>query len=320
MTFFPSIYLHDNQTDTDFSIAPFGELKVADLVHLIGGSHEGSTIDAIRWSTTLANGGTITISGGVATLRTNITADASALLNSLKIGRFLNGAHNIYVAGIRLGDTGIANNIRRWGVFDDSNGLFFELAGTAIGIVIRKNGSDTRITSFNGITAFVLDTNFHVYEIIYSAGSARFLQDRKLIHKYSNTSSAVCDKMGLKLGAENKNINGATDDIILDVRGSAIYRFGSQNPRPIFRRISTAETAVVLKIGPGTLQRVIINKKGLASATLTLYDGIDATGTIIAIIDTNDTAGGYLEYNGDFNIGLTFTSTSNPGDITILFD
>lgn len=44
---------------------------------------------------------------------------------------------------IRCGDTGKANNVRRWGYFDDDNGAFFELDGTEMCVVIRSKVSGT---------------------------------------------------------------------------------------------------------------------------------------------------------------------------------
>jgi hypothetical protein len=54
---------------------------------------------------------------------------------------------------IQIGDTGKANVVRRWGYFDEENGLFWELDGTTLYAVQRSSttGSvvDTRVAQAN---------------------------------------------------------------------------------------------------------------------------------------------------------------------------
>ena len=51
------------------------------------------------------------------------------------------------------GDSGKANNVRRWGLFDDENGVFWELDGTTINVVVRSNvtgtPTDTKVAQAN---------------------------------------------------------------------------------------------------------------------------------------------------------------------------
>lgn len=71
----------------------------------------------------------------------------------------------------------------------------------------------------------------------------------------------------------------------------------------------------LIKAGPGLLGSVAINTAGTAT-TLTLRDGTDNTGSIIAVIDTG--AQGSLQYGIPFTIGLyAVTAGSSPADITI---
>lgn len=92
---------------------------------------------------------------------------------------------------VRHGDVGKTGNRRRWGYFDDDNGVFFELDGTDLYVVLRSNVSgsvvDTRIaqSDFNkdrldgsGNIEFTLDiTSANIYWIDLQwlgAGRIRF--------------------------------------------------------------------------------------------------------------------------------------------------
>lgn len=83
----------------------------------------------------------------------------------------------------------------------------------------------------------------------------------------------------------------------------------------LYKHISTNTTTLV-KTGPGVLSSVVINKAGASANIATVYDGIDATGTVIAIIDT--TVARPLEYNVAYLVGLTIvTATGTAADLTI---
>ena len=88
-----------------------------------------------------------------------------------------------------LGDTGKANVRRRWGYFDEENGLFWELDGTTLYVVVRSNSTgsvvDTRVAqadwnrdTLDGTQFFTLDvTKTNLYWIDFQwlgVGIARF--------------------------------------------------------------------------------------------------------------------------------------------------
>ncbi len=101
------------------------------------------------------------------------------------------GVGHLIEITLRHGDSGKAGNRRRWGYFDDDNGVFFELDGTDLYVVVRSNTSgspvDTRIAQTNwntdkldgtGNIAFDMDiTNANIYWIDLQwlgAGRVRF--------------------------------------------------------------------------------------------------------------------------------------------------
>lgn len=308
--------VEDPQTRVSALFDPFRNLVVAEKTRLIGGNSE-VPLDTRRWITSVFSG-TILSSSGLFTLNTNGNVNASASIETTKKARFLSGMTNIYLAGIRLGDTGVVNNIRRFGAYDSNNGAFFELSGTTINCVSRFTGSDTRFSILNGSSSFTKDTNFHVYEIIYAAGSAHFYQDRRLIHSITTPNSSIFNSMHVKAKAENFNSNGSSANTSLFVRGQSICRFGKEDSRPLYYHTSISES-IVLKQGPGTLYRVIVGVKGNGGSTMTLYDNTSATGSIIGVIDLVNTLG-EVNFNLDFDNGLAITTSSTVGDVTVIWD
>ena len=81
---------------------------------------------------------------------------------------------------------------------------------------------------------------------------------------------------------------------------------------------STGTTTI--KSGAGILRRVVINTKGSASNTFTIYDNTSGSGTVIAAIDTVNGVSGHFEYNVAFSTGLTVVNASGTSaDITVIY-
>ena len=82
---------------------------------------------------------------------------------------------------------------------------------------------------------------------------------------------------------------------------------------------STGTTTI--KSGAGILRRVVINTKGSASNTFTIYDNTSGSGTVIAAIDTVNGVSGHFEYNVAFSTGLTVVNASGTSaDITVIYE
>ena len=80
---------------------------------------------------------------------------------------------------------------------------------------------------------------------------------------------------------------------------------------------SAGTAGVLLVTGPGVVQQVNINTAGTAS-TLTLYDGLTAGGTVMAVINTASLRN--LQFVGEFATGLFYVaSTVTPADLTITY-
>ncbi len=82
---------------------------------------------------------------------------------------------------------------------------------------------------------------------------------------------------------------------------------------------STGTTTI--KSGAGILRRVVINTKGSASNTFTIYDNTSGSGTVIAVIDTVNGVSGQFEYGVSFSTGLTVVNaTGTSADITVIYE
>lgn len=83
-----------------------------------------------------------------------------------------------------------------------------------------------------------------------------------------------------------------------------------------FLNIAGATTSTV-KTGAGIFRRVVVNK-GVAAATITVYDNTSAASPIIATITLDATTPRELNFDAAFSTGLTVV-TSGATDITVIF-
>jgi len=108
------------------------------------------------------------------------------------------------------------------------------------------------------------------------------------------------------------------------VSGGAAAPVGPSNPMPTtaadsYRNITTNTTTTV-KSGAGTLVRIVINSKGAAANTATIYDNVAASGTRIGTLDTVSGALASIEYGCAFATGLTIvTATGTAADLTVVY-
>lgn len=311
--------LYDPQTDRYARVTPFRALHVEDTYRLLGGNFTGATLDTQRWNSAVTGVGTVAlVSNGLATMSSGASTTSSSVLNSINVARFLSGTSNFWLSGVRLGDLGIAGNVRRWGVFDANNGLFFQLDGTTLGIVSRTATVDTVVTTFNGINAFTLDTNFRTYEIHYVAGTANFIVDGKVIHTITTTTLPLTAAYDFPIRYENTNTSNSTNVTLL-VRGTSVNRYGNIHSRPLFHNVVAVAETRTLKRGAGTLHRVMVNSRGSGSTTIILYDSTGAATNPIATIDIVNNLGPQ-DFMIDFNNGLTYVTSAANGNVTCIFD
>lgn len=319
----PATILYGADGETALRIVPTQDIAASLRQRLIGDTFKTATLDAALWDQTLSGSGSITPGSGELRIRTGATPNSTALLRSKKRGRFLSGTANVYLVGARLSEAGTADNVRRWGAYDAADGYYFEMDGVVLNAVVLRASVATKVasTAWNVLstTASALDvTLYQRYEILYFGNTAFFVVNGQVRHKFSGQVSAPrTNTLSFPMGHENANSGGSASDVSLFLSGVSVNRFGPEYSRPRFRQFTASGTALV-KSGTGTLHRVVINRQGVAFASLALYDGLDATGEQIADIDLTKVVG-ELPYGVEFSTGL-FASATNPGSVTVVFD
>lgn len=174
------------------TLSGFGSLNVS-TQHALGVYESSSGSYDELYSIVTANGGTSTYdddSHGML-LTTTGAAGSHVKRTTNRYHYYLPGSSNIVLMTIAAGDTGKVNNVRRWGAFDDNDGVFYELNGTTLYAVVRSSASgsvvETRIPrnlwngdplDGTGISGYNLNlTNINIYWIDYQwlgAGRVRF--------------------------------------------------------------------------------------------------------------------------------------------------
>ncbi len=174
------------------TLSGFGSLKVSNARAL--GVYEASldTYEAL-FSTIVASGGATSYTPAESSQVLSVTS-ASGSRSFMLTNRYhyyQPGSSNLFLMTAATGDTGKAGNSRRWGGFDDSDGVFFELQGTTLNVVLRNSTSgavvETRVAQAawngdkldgNGLSGYTMDlTGINVYWIDYQwlgAGRVRF--------------------------------------------------------------------------------------------------------------------------------------------------
>ena len=323
---FASNVLEDPQTYEYINVDRRSELRTATSVMLIGAVQAGSILDTNMWTSTSVGSGTNTVSNAVVILSTGTTANSSSTLSSIFRARFIPGTVNAFHAQVRVPDTGVTNNVRQWGAYNANNGVFFQLNGTTPGIGVRFAGTDTIVTSLNGPYKYVLDTNFHTYEIQYTAENAYFYQDNKLIHTYNSLTTALTANPHLFLGFESTNSGGGTINAPLYVGCSSIMRYGEANARPRYfhpvytSRIQTQSaattagaTTLTISINPTKAGNLLAVAATAIKDTLTITDNLSQTYSTAAY-STDGTDNLYIFYvqNTLANVtSITITSPTN---------
>jgi hypothetical protein len=311
---------------------PQGETRSVVPIRLVGAQFDlngnSGVVDTNFWTPVVdatAQPGTIVQANGAVTLNSGTNAAAYSKLYSVRRARYIGGHSLRFRSNIRLGDTGTADNTRRWGIAYGAtmptitDGAWFQVSGTTFSIVTMLGTTPTVVSSgsFNGNlgASFSLTTNVTIYEIYWTNAAVYFVIGGLLLHKVNALTSTWAATMSPYVYMDNVNSNTLGGSVSMIVRNAVIHRLGPETSAPRYFYQHGANTGQVLKYGPGRLHRVVVNSN--TGTTITLYDATSATNTL-ALINPNQIT--TLEYNIDFYNGLYLVSVGSTIDATIVYE
>jgi hypothetical protein len=296
-------------------LAPNGELAALPLYKLVGDIFTGSALDPNLWMSSLGTGGSATLSGGELTVSTGTTANNATEITSVRVARFSGLAPNKFRSVVQLLDSGVANNLRHWGLWTATSGATFEINGTDFRLVTRKDSVDTTIAngSFNGQygPTFAPGTLAHFYEIIWQPRQVVWLADNKIIHTLNANVTPWTDELHLPIHFGSVNSGGSTTNVSMKIRLATVARFGIPQMLPMSKFVQGLTAGVNLKNSPGNVHGVILS--GITNnSVLTMYDNTSASGTVLWSSGPLTSNGLPFELNmqmDPFHVGLSFSIT-----------
>jgi hypothetical protein len=313
MSNYEEIAIKDSQNLRTIQLASNRELRVAESERVAGGSFEGSVIDTNFWLSTTSNGSSNSQSFAEFSSSSGTTSGSLSLLQSSRVARYKSGNQNVLGCSMLL-SSGVVGNTRRFGLMDTNrnNGFFFYLSDTTFGIGSIKNGTPNLVPSgsFNGNdgSSYVLDTNYHTYEIIYGLTAIDFYIDGILVHKMRGTTGSLSGTMLLRITIENHNASSTSQTAYICSTMMAVQCLSASPTQPISAVIETNGT-FVLKIGNGKLKRILnLDNVGVVN----VYDNTAGSG--VKLLPTMDCARavGTIDCDVTFDNGLTIVSTNTP--------
>ncbi len=176
---------------------------------------------------------------------------------------------------LAMSDSGRAGNIRRWGYYDDNNGIFYELDGTQLNVVLRSNTTGTVIetrvprsqwngdkldgTGLSGLTLDLSKANFWGIDLAWlGVGAVRlgvWAPDgsRWVTHVFTNPGNNLGAYMAtgsLPLRYENFNTQATSGTSELKLICSAVY--AQSKTDYTFWRFSDIERATPIEVTTNT--------------------------------------------------------------------
>lgn len=303
------------------------EMMVAGRVNVFRTETTG-TFDTTLWTAAVVGTGTVGHTTGELDVGTGVTANSTARATTPKLMRQMSGTTQYWISVVRLNNLGSANNVRRWGIYDDNDGFFFELNGTTFNVVSRKSGVDTAVpyASCNGpaVETFNPATdllNMNQFNIFFGGLSCRWQVNGRVLHSIGANAiqSPLTARLTLPFRLESNNSGGSIVNNRVFSRGISFHRVSPSSVAPRYLYTSAIGTTTV-KSGAGTLHRIAFSPSGGSTTVVNVFDAIGAqTNPIGAISIPTGTVTNFVDYGLEFDVGLTVTTTVN-NNLTVIYD
>lgn len=246
-------------TEGEQQLDPKGLTRVSTPTAVLDVKFAGSTNAAVAYAKITGTASETALAAErILAMDVGTVAGDSIVKRSNRYAFFQGGFSSIMETSLAIGDSGKSNVVRRWGYYDDSDGLFFELDGTDLYVVVRGSTTgtvvDTRThqSDWNGDTldgmlgaanpsALLLDVSMMNYYFIdfpgSTAGKIRYgiygPDGRIAVHEifYGNNSTVnFMRTANLPLTWEQFNKSTSASPSRMKTFGGAVLNEGFQTP------------------------------------------------------------------------------------------
>lgn len=310
---------------TQYGSTTFGEARTADPYTLVDIVNKYE-IDTRQYGLQTSTGGSIdhVPEHSAIRLSVNNSSGSSAKLKSHTFYRYQAGKEMVIKQTIYLSDDGYSNQIKRWGFFDNNDGLIWELNSSTFRIVRRTSTSGAVVnnyidqTSWNfdkmdgsGPSRAILDlTKSNIYEIHLAwlgVGIVQFFINGKLVHILDNPNIFIGPYMRtaqLPLNYEIINSDNSNASSITFICASILIQGGSEPEGTTFAAFTTSPIVVSSN---SEIPIITIRPKAI-------YNGIVNRGVLFPFLASISTSGFRISYRIIMNASLTgsnFTSVNS---------
>lgn len=256
----------------------FGRIRTGESTIVAGYEFSLSDMNDLFWDTTRGGGQIVrNVTQSMINLSVDSQSGSYASRTSNRYHYYQPGLAKFIQLAVLVGDTGKQNNIRRWGYFDDDNGLFFQLSGSALQVVRRSNTTGTVVdtvvnrNNWNGdkvdgttITSLNLDVSkLNLYFIDFAwqgIGVVRFgivrpEGGRVVLHSFLNANELVTPwaRTGT-LPVKMENVNFGVTPSTSELKASCIvvyddsrndYTFWRFGDLEVYNKVVTDDTPIL---------------------------------------------------------------------------
>lgn len=275
---------------SEVNVTGFGETRVASP-YLVGNYVNKYGLDDYWYDTDEVGAGDVSFVALQSAIRMSVTGASGdkARLRTNNYFRYQAGRSMLVRITGYCGDSGQTNQTRRWGLFDDEDGLFFEMTDTTMYVVQRSSVSgsvvDTKVaqSSWNkdtmdgdGPSGVTLDpTKGNIWEVTFQwlgVGVVSFFINGELIHQFENPNSFANPYMKtavLPVSWEVENTGASTAGSYTYICGSVSVEGGAELPEYTFCAYNDSDVVIdetespILSIRPSSTFNSIANRMAM---------------------------------------------------------
>ena len=312
--------LWDAEHGKTAQFSAFGLPKFAQESVIADYRFDATSVPAQLNITTTASGGYAIAAGGTGmTLSTGAAASSKIEMGAKRVPTYIAGRGQMSKHSVILGDTGVAGNVREWGIKNGNDGAFLRMNGTTLQFVISRGGVETVIDASAWDVPVTPDANGHLWYIQYEwlgVGNIYLWYDEEIVHTYEFLGTSTEFSMNTPdhgLWMKNENTSNSSN-VTMKVGCASIIMEGG--------------TVVSGVDSTGAVKQMAVSSQGAINVTVVGSvppDGVEGV-SIYAdsplVVGSHDTT--YVIPNGEHFVLQQFTAGNEDPTkgaiVTILFD